>query len=133
MARAARRERRRVVECDGRVTLGDTVDDRVVRAGLRPGEEFDGVEPVELGGRRLCVCDPTGPELAGRHVRERQPVAVPLADDRREIPGGGVVRVENRPRRHHPLDPAGVAVARLVLVGDRDPVAPFDQRAEVRS
>jgi len=156
---AAGAERRRLERRHrGGRPLADRREQGVVVAGVRAGQQFGGVEPVQLraGVRerrhrrdqepargdvderqavraRLAVPAVVGSAaVPGRVPALPAPVTVPAPDDRREVARPGVGRLQQRPGRHDAGHLAGVAAAGLVLVGDRHPVAPLDERREVR-
>jgi len=110
------------------------------------GQHLCRVELVQLslgGGRGVGVVE-RDVELPGRHVGEGEAVGVAggpvapscpaslLADDSREVLGRIVGRFEEGAGRDDAGYLPGVAVLGLVLVGDGDAVAPFDQCGDVR-
>ncbi len=134
-------ERVRAVERERRVrALADSLQEGVVVADLRAGQNLRGVESVEFGEHAVCgglgvlAGDFGHEEPAGGHVGEGETVAVGVRTDHAdEIPGVGVRGFEQGAGRHDAGNLSGVAVGGLVLVGHRDPVPPFDQLLEVRS
>jgi len=125
-------ERVVVVERESGVcVVADAVDDVVV-ADAGAGEDLGRVEPVQVRERGVDVVGAGDDELAGGDVREREAVRVVVVDDGGEVSCVRVGRLEERAGRDDARDGAFRAVRAVVLVGDGDAVAAFDERIEVR-
>jgi hypothetical protein len=94
-------ERLRRVECQRRVRpVAELFEQPVVGAGVRPGENLDRIESVQLREqfvRGVLAVGLCGVELPRCDVGESQPVGPAVVDDGGEVLRLGVGRLEQRP------------------------------------